>query len=288
MEIDALLVPTEVVAHEVYAQLSTPLLWRFLREMPAKGDDWAAAHRRPAHRAVRHAPAGAVEGAAHAAGGARARSVAGLGGGPARADCCATRRTATSRCTRRRCWCCAAARRRSRRTTTSSCSPGDELLLAGWPAARRALGHDPAGATASCEYVVTGRRVPSSWIWRRLSRTRAARGEPGRRPARGAASIRPTISAQAAGTRAGWSGRCRGSRRRPCRPRRRCRRRRAGRGRRRISSIASPASISGWRIQCCCLRRARPHMPGVRCGRSSDARRRRGRDLRMPWPASRA
>ena len=43
MEIDALLVPTEVVAHEVYAQLSTPLLWRFLREMPAKGDDWAAA-----------------------------------------------------------------------------------------------------------------------------------------------------------------------------------------------------------------------------------------------------
>src|SRR5829696_8305319 len=28
MEIDALLVPTEVVAHEVYAQLSTPLLWR--------------------------------------------------------------------------------------------------------------------------------------------------------------------------------------------------------------------------------------------------------------------
>ena len=49
MEVDALLVPTEVVAHEVYAQLSTPLLWRFLREMPAMGDEWAAAHRRPAH-----------------------------------------------------------------------------------------------------------------------------------------------------------------------------------------------------------------------------------------------
>jgi voltage-gated potassium channel len=43
MRIDSLLVPTEVVAHEVYAQLSTPLLWRFLQEMPAKGDDWAAA-----------------------------------------------------------------------------------------------------------------------------------------------------------------------------------------------------------------------------------------------------
>ena len=33
--------PAEVVAHEVYAQLATPLLWRFLREMPARGDDWA-------------------------------------------------------------------------------------------------------------------------------------------------------------------------------------------------------------------------------------------------------
>lgn len=39
---DALLVPTEVVAHEVYAQLSTPLLWRFIQEMPALGDAWAA------------------------------------------------------------------------------------------------------------------------------------------------------------------------------------------------------------------------------------------------------
>jgi hypothetical protein len=34
-------VPTEVVAHEVYAQISTPLLWRFIQEMPALGDDWA-------------------------------------------------------------------------------------------------------------------------------------------------------------------------------------------------------------------------------------------------------
>ena len=39
---DALLVPTEVVAHEVYAQISTPMLWRFIQEMPARGDQWAA------------------------------------------------------------------------------------------------------------------------------------------------------------------------------------------------------------------------------------------------------
>jgi hypothetical protein len=42
MRVDALLVPTEVVAHEVYAQISTPLLWRFIQEMPARGDQWAA------------------------------------------------------------------------------------------------------------------------------------------------------------------------------------------------------------------------------------------------------
>jgi voltage-gated potassium channel len=41
MRVDALLVPTEVVAHEVYAQVSTPMLWRFIQEMPARGDLWA-------------------------------------------------------------------------------------------------------------------------------------------------------------------------------------------------------------------------------------------------------
>jgi Trk K+ transport system NAD-binding subunit len=42
MRIDALLVPTEVIAHEVYAQLSTPLLWRFVRDLPSLPDEWAA------------------------------------------------------------------------------------------------------------------------------------------------------------------------------------------------------------------------------------------------------
>ena len=42
MQVDALLVPTEVVAHEVYAQISTPMLWRFIQEMPVKGEQWAA------------------------------------------------------------------------------------------------------------------------------------------------------------------------------------------------------------------------------------------------------
>ena len=42
MHLDAVLVPTELVAHEAYAHLSTPLLWRFLQEMPAQGDVWAS------------------------------------------------------------------------------------------------------------------------------------------------------------------------------------------------------------------------------------------------------
>jgi Trk K+ transport system NAD-binding subunit len=42
MEVDSLLVPAELVAHEVYAQVSTPLLWRFLQQVPQQGDEWAA------------------------------------------------------------------------------------------------------------------------------------------------------------------------------------------------------------------------------------------------------
>jgi Trk K+ transport system NAD-binding subunit len=40
--VDSLLVPAEVVAHEVYARISTPLLWRFLQRVPQQGDEWAA------------------------------------------------------------------------------------------------------------------------------------------------------------------------------------------------------------------------------------------------------
>ena len=48
----------------------------------------------------------------------------------------------------------------------------DEILLAGRPAARRALDTTLLLETVG-EYVLSGRRVPSSWIWRRLSRHEA-------------------------------------------------------------------------------------------------------------------
>jgi voltage-gated potassium channel len=166
MEIDALLVPTEVVAHEIYAQLSTPLLWRFLRELPTKDDAWAAelvdrltelcGEQLQALWKVRLTPEEApaltdwlASGAAHL--GDLLRNPedrdeplhavvllvvrgddAFLAPGP-----------------------------------DFVLAPGDEILLAGWSAARRAL-ETILVVDSVREYVVTGRRVPSSWIWRRL------------------------------------------------------------------------------------------------------------------------
>jgi voltage-gated potassium channel len=167
MEIDALLVPTEVVAHEVYAQLSTPLLWRFIRELPAKDEAWAAevvdrlielcGERLQVLWKERLAPEEA----------------------PALTD-----------------WIASGAARlgdllrnpedrdeplhavvllvlRDEETFLAPgpdfvLAPGDELLLAGRPSARRALS-TILEIDAVREYVVSGRRVPSSWVWRKLA-----------------------------------------------------------------------------------------------------------------------
>jgi Trk K+ transport system NAD-binding subunit len=171
MAVDALLVPTEVVAHEVYAQLSTPLLWRFLREMPARGDAWAAAlvdrltalcgrHLQVLWKVRLTAQEAPALGRWLASGRAR------LGdllrnpedrGEPLHALVLLVLR-------------------RGEATLAPDddfvLEAGDELLLAGWAAARRALGTILL-VEAVREYVLTGRRVPSSWVWRTLSRTPA-------------------------------------------------------------------------------------------------------------------
>lgn len=172
MELDALLVPTEEIAHEVYAQLSTPLLWRFLRAMPALGDAWAAdlvdrltdlcgpnlQTLWKVRFTEREAPALASW---LASGEAR------LGdllrnpedrGEPLHAVALLLLRGEDA---------------------TLAPGPevtlavGDELLLVGWPAARRALERTLI-VDAVLEYVVSGRRVPSGWLWRRLGGTGAA------------------------------------------------------------------------------------------------------------------
>ena len=172
MEIDALLVPTEVVAHEIYAQLSTPLLWRFLRELPAKGDDWAAelvgrltdvcgTHLQALWK-VRLIPQEAPALAEW------------LDSGTARLG--DLLRNPEDR--EEPLHAVPLLLMRGHEATLAPpadfvLAQGDELLLAGWPAARRALG-TILELDAAREYVATGRRVPTSWIWRRLSRTGAA------------------------------------------------------------------------------------------------------------------
>jgi voltage-gated potassium channel len=167
MRADTLLVPTQVIAHEVYAQLSTPLLWRFIREMPSHGDAWAAQlvdrlaelgdGQLPLLWKVRLTPREAPALTTWlASGGARLEDFLRNPenrDSPLHATPLLLLRDADA-------------------TLAPGpdfvLAPGDELLLAGWPAARRAL-ETTLVVDAAREYVLTGRRVPSSWIWRRLA-----------------------------------------------------------------------------------------------------------------------
>ncbi|HEX2075556.1 MAG TPA: NAD-binding protein [Geodermatophilus sp.] len=178
MAIDALLVPTEVIAHEVYAQLSTPLLWRFLREMPAKGDAWAAdlIKRLTALCGTHLQSLWKVRLTSQEAP-ALTRWVA---SGTARLG--DLLRNPEDRDESLHAIVLLVLRRREAVLAPGPdfvLATGDELLFAGWAAARRAL-DTTLVVDAVREYVVTGRRVPSSWIWRRLtpeSRQRAEASE---------------------------------------------------------------------------------------------------------------
>jgi Trk K+ transport system NAD-binding subunit len=168
MRLDALLVPTEMVAREVYAQLSTPLLRRFLRGLPARSDEWAAGvvDRLTAQcgrqlqtlwkirLTPREAPA----------------LQAWLGSGGARLGDLLRDPVDRDRQLR-------AVPLLVLRAEDATLAPedefvlatGDEILLAGRPPARRSL-DTTLLLDAVGEYVVSGRQVPSSWIWRRLTR----------------------------------------------------------------------------------------------------------------------
>jgi Trk K+ transport system NAD-binding subunit len=170
MRIDSLLVPTEVVAHEVYAQLATPLLWRFMRELPGQDDDWAAGivdrlldlcgHRLQALWKVRLTP----------------RETPALTGWLASGD---ARLGALLRDPETREDPLHAVALLVLRGDEAHLAPdddfvlsaGDEILLAGRPSARRALS-TVLFVDSALAYVVSGRRVPESWIWRKLSRAR--------------------------------------------------------------------------------------------------------------------
>ena len=168
LEVDALLVPTAVVAHEAYAQLSTPLLWRFLRGVLEQDDAWAA---EVTDRLRRHCgrhldPLWKVR-----LDEVEAPSLRGwLEGGRLRLG--DLLRNPVDREER-----LAAVPLVLRQGEEHLLAPaddvvlgrGDELLFAGRPAVRRAL-EATLLDDAVPEYLVSGRRVASGWLWRKFDR----------------------------------------------------------------------------------------------------------------------
>ncbi len=168
LEVDALLVPTTVVANEAYAQLSTPLLWRFVRGMLQRDDAWAArVTARLVEQCGRHLdPLWKVR-----LDESEAPSL--------------TRWLAEGRLTLGDLLRSPVDRDRPLAAVTLVVRqgdehllapdddvvlrPGDELLFAGRPGVRRAL-EATLLDDAVPEYLVEGRRVASGWLWRKLSR----------------------------------------------------------------------------------------------------------------------
>jgi voltage-gated potassium channel len=167
MELDALLVPAEVIAHEVYAQLSTPLLWRFLRLLPERDDAWAedlldrlaalCGTRLQSLWKVRLTPAEAPA------------VQAWLDSGQARlGDLLRNPEDRTAPLHAVPLLVLRGDEAIDAPGLDFLLAPGDELLLAGWSAAQRAL-TTMLEVEAVHDYVLSGRRTPSSWIWRKLT-----------------------------------------------------------------------------------------------------------------------
>jgi voltage-gated potassium channel len=168
MDVDALLVPTEVVAHEVFAQLSTPLLWRFLQEAPGLGDQWAVELLdRMVDRCGQELPTlwkvrctaeetPALTGWLHT-GSAR------LGDLLRNPDNRDQQLPVVPLMVLRNGECVMAP------CDDFVLASEDELLLSGEAGARRALGMTLV-IDATREYVTTGRHVPAGWAWRRLTK----------------------------------------------------------------------------------------------------------------------
>jgi voltage-gated potassium channel len=168
VEVDWLLVPTEVMAREIYAQLSTPLLWRFLRDMLTQDDDWAA-HlvdrlRRQCGSHLSRVWKVTLTGREAPALGSWLR------GGDARiGDLLRSPQDRERQLD-------AVPLLLSRHSGGSVLTPGDDItvapedqiLFAGRPAAQRHL-IDTMTNDAVSEYVLRGRSVPSGWLWQRLT-----------------------------------------------------------------------------------------------------------------------
>ncbi|MEU4235953.1 NAD-binding protein [Actinoplanes sp. NPDC026619] len=165
---DWVLVAAEVVAREIYAQLSTPLLWRFLQDMPARGDAWAQQllDRLEAHCGSRLGSVWKTT----LTDAETPTLVPWLRGGDARL--CELLRGPHDRDRP-----LAAVPLLVLRGDEAMLAPdddttlqsGDQIMFVGHPAARRAL-LDTTTNRATADYVLYDRTVPAGWLWQRLTR----------------------------------------------------------------------------------------------------------------------
>jgi voltage-gated potassium channel len=166
--VDFGLVPAEVIAHEVLARLANPVLMRFLPQVPREGDAWAA---RMVDRLVAHCGTGAPDLWRIRLDDAESPALSrllGRGELPLR-DLLRDPRDRDTQLD----IVPLTLLRGGERTMAPADDVGvrrdDQLLLAGRLRDRGLLaGTLTEPPTAS--YVVEGRRVPSSWVWRRFSR----------------------------------------------------------------------------------------------------------------------
>jgi len=170
--VDFGLVPAEVIAHEVLARLANPVLMRFLPQVPHQGDEWAA---RMVDRLVARCGRGTPDLWRIRLSRGDAPALDGRLEGPG----LRLRDLLRDPADRERPLDIVPLTllRDKERTMAPDedvlLREGDELLLAGRLRARAALESTMSDVSVA-SYVLFGRRVPSSWVWRRLSRVDAA------------------------------------------------------------------------------------------------------------------
>jgi voltage-gated potassium channel len=170
--VDFGMVPAEVIAHEVLARLANPVLMRFLPQVPHQGDEWAA---QLVDRLVKTCGRGAPDLWRIRLSNDEAPALEG------RLDGRSLRLDDLLRDPADRDHALGIVPLTLLRDDQRTISPAgdvvlradDQLLLAGRLRDRAALASTMTEASAA-SYVVDGRRVPASWVWRRFARVDSA------------------------------------------------------------------------------------------------------------------
>jgi voltage-gated potassium channel len=166
--VDFGLVPAEVIAHEVLARLINPVLMRFLPQVPRQGDAWAAD---VVDRLLARCGNGTPELWRIGLDGDEAPALEGrLDGHSLRLD--DLLRDPTDRDEPLDIVPLTLLREGERTMAPAGdvlLRSGDQLLLAGRLRARSAL-RTTMTEVPTASYVLDGRRVPSGWLWRRITR----------------------------------------------------------------------------------------------------------------------